>query len=418
MKPFDPQNLEQQIRNLPCEIGAQRDRQVRDRVLQCYRQQHQSQPRQRDRRRIMFRRITKLSVAATLLIAAGLIYFFLGDGPQVSSAWAGLVERIYAVDTCSYRMQVEMDMEGLPQTGKTEALVYTSNELGMRMDNYMNGMFSSTTYQFNDGTYLNVIPMLKRVQRSQLPVAADSDEQEQGQNDPRLYVKAFLAGEHEKLGPSEINGVPVEGIKAIKPQFIRVMFSECSGVLWIEQETGWPYLLEMEGIASQGNTHMKMIFDQFQWGIPLEQDLFEPNIPSDYTITEIKPPSFSEEELIQGLEFFSDNTGGHYPSSMDMITVMQEFFKGAQEQKANVLGMMTSTDSNSPMRKISCASASYSMLETQQQDLAYYGENVTTNDANAILLRWKLDDGQYRVVYGDLRLETVSEQRLLELENQ
>ena len=93
----------------------------------------------------MFRRITKLSVAATLLIAVGLIYYFLGDGPQVSSAWADLVERIDAVDTCSYRMQVELNQEGLPQTVHTEALVYTS-ALGMRMDNYINGVFSSTNY--------------------------------------------------------------------------------------------------------------------------------------------------------------------------------------------------------------------------------------------------------------------------------
>lgn len=37
-------------------------------------------------------------------------------------------------------------------------------------------------------------------------------------------------------------------------------------------------------------------------------------------------------------------------------------------------------------------------------------------DVDKVLLRWKLDDGQYRVIYGDLRIEDVSPQKLAELE--
>jgi hypothetical protein len=33
-----------------------------------------------------------------------------------------------------------------------------------------------------------------------------------------------------------------------------------------------------------------------------------------------------------------------------------------------------------------------------------------------MLLRWKLDDGRYQVIFGDLRAETVTAQRLHELE--
>jgi len=37
-----------------------------------------------------------------------------------------------------------------------------------------------------------------------------------------------------------------------------------------------------------------------------------------------------------------------------------------------------------------------------------------TNDL--VLLRWKLDDGKYRVIFGNLRLEDVSADRLAKLE--
>ncbi len=48
--------------------------------------------------------------------------------------------------------------------------------------------------------------------------------------------------------------------------------------------------------------------------------------------------------------------------------------------------------------------------------LRYYGDSVTADDVDKVLLRWRLDDGQYRVIYGDLRIEDVNPQRLAELE--
>ena len=47
---------------------------------------------------------------------------------------------------------------------------------------------------------------------------------------------------------------------------------------------------------------------------------------------------------------------------------------------------------------------------------AYYGKTVGPNDKDKVLLRWKLDDGRYEVIYGDLRNETVTAERLRFLE--
>ena len=47
----------------------------------------------------------------------------------------------------------------------------------------------------------------------------------------------------------------------------------------------------------------------------------------------------------------------------------------------------------------------------------YYGENVTPEDSDAILLRWRLDDGKYRVIFGDLDQKDVTAQQLAEWEN-
>jgi hypothetical protein len=69
--------------------------------------------------------------------------------------------------------------------------------------------------------------------------------------------------------------------------------------------------------------------------------------------------------------------------------------------------------------KIQKAVRSFAMLNELYQenaDVAYYGQTVEAKDKDKVLLRWQLDDGRYQVMYGDLRSETVSPERLRELE--
>ena len=49
-------------------------------------------------------------------------------------------------------------------------------------------------------------------------------------------------------------------------------------------------------------------------------------------------------------------------------------------------------------------------------DPAYNGKTVGPNDKDKVLLRWKLDDGGYEVIFGDLHAETVTAERLRALE--
>jgi hypothetical protein len=46
----------------------------------------------------------------------------------------------------------------------------------------------------------------------------------------------------------------------------------------------------------------------------------------------------------------------------------------------------------------------------------YYGDNVDPRDGNAVLIQWKVSEGEYRVVFGDLREETVSAEELIRLQ--
>ena len=55
-------------------------------------------------------------------------------------------------------------------------------------------------------------------------------------------------------------------------------------------------------------------------------------------------------------------------------------------------------------------------LVEDKKDPAYYGETVTPKDKDKVLMRWKVSDNEYRVIYGDLLAETVATEKMAELE--
>jgi hypothetical protein len=62
------------------------------------------------------------------------------------------------------------------------------------------------------------------------------------------------------------------------------------------------------------------------------------------------------------------------------------------------------------------AKSKYEYLAQTGKDVVYYGDSADPQDSNAVLIQWKLSEGEYRVVFGDLREETVSAEELIRLQ--
>jgi hypothetical protein len=58
----------------------------------------------------------------------------------------------------------------------------------------------------------------------------------------------------------------------------------------------------------------------------------------------------------------------------------------------------------------------YERLVKDSKDPAYYGRTFGPDDANKVLLRWKLDDSRCRVIFGDLHTDTVTGDVMKQLE--
>jgi hypothetical protein len=51
------------------------------------------------------------------------------------------------------------------------------------------------------------------------------------------------------------------------------------------------------------------------------------------------------------------------------------------------------------------------------RNVIYFGDRVKPGEKDRILMRWRLDNGRYRVIYGDLRADTVDGDEILNLES-
>jgi hypothetical protein len=64
--------------------------------------------------------------------------------------------------------------------------------------------------------------------------------------------------------------------------------------------------------------------------------------------------------------------------------------------------------SSDAMIKAHLAATFFQKLSSEQRNPEYFGATVKPGDTEAVLLQWKADDGRRRVIYGDLRAETVN----------
>ena len=150
-------------------------------------------------------------------------------------------------------------------------------------------------------------------------------------------------------------------------------------------------------------------------------------IPAGYTkipTSDVKADQITR-YVVYGLSTFAKYNNGKYPAV--------KYVYGDEQGQAlrKLMGMSRDAQGWLPPNKElkwdnpkdgEFAHGSYGMtwINSIQRDFSegvYNGKTVTSRDATKVLLRWRLDDGDYRVIFGDLTAATVSSSRLRELES-
>ena len=371
---------------------------------------------------IMRSRLPKLAAAAVIVIAVliGLNYF--GDN---SVAWATLVEHVEQIKTVAYQMDMKMKgMLGMPEDKSIDIDMQAklAYDEGFVIDSNTHAdgenIRTKTYVVFAEDAIVSVIPQKKAYLKMKL-TGELLEKLKKDNGDPRTMLKETMEYEYTKLGRDTINGIEVEGIEVTDPAMGEGLFDTIVARLWCDVKNDLPVLMTMKGSASNGDVVLDITLRDFNWDVEIAPAELVPDIPEDYNLlaeTEIGGGKDGK-ELVETLKFYSEMADGRYPSSLTGMTVVNEF---VQVLRAKTAGQEPSEEE---MKKImgkivqlQTIGMAYGTLVQDGNEPAYYGDKVTAEFPHAVLLRWKISEGVYRVVFGDLSTKDVTPEKLAELE--
>jgi hypothetical protein len=190
--------------------------------------------------------------------------------------------------------------------------------------------------------------------------------------------------------------------------------------VWSHPETKRPVKVEWD---MDGDGKNLMRFDEFKWDVPTD-GWFDTAPPKRYADKTPAPPTVEEitELIVAGLRSYAKHGGGKYPPVKTVYgdRTTEELFGFVGLHPPSKPGGPNITNEQLPLyNECNTASRGFGWINHLQRynaDAVYNGKTVGPDDKGKVLVRWKLDGGEYRVIFGDLKAETVSAEKLKELE--
>lgn len=182
--------------------------------------------------------------------------------------------------------------------------------------------------------------------------------------------------------------------------------------VWLDTETDLPIEFRYEETGTSETvdvwTNVMRVFN-CRWNIDLDDELFKPTEPVGYDDTTWPRDEKMLEEIIYALRLYAELSGGHYPHLSDFRgeEIQREMFKLAESNETS----QREPDGDQLVQRIRQAKAGLDWITRtlrNKHHTGYYGMEVGPNDNDKVLMWWPVDiEDDYRVVYGDLRTETL-----------
>lgn len=395
-----------------------------------------------------------LSAAAVIVAVAAALLF----SPRQGVAFAQVLDQLRRVKNMTCR--VTRTISNGKEARSVEHKLYMSSLHGCRLDTLVDGNIVWTSY-FPTGRPITTVDHAGKIYVVAQPPADGSLPLDRWQpSDVLQRLRDLTAEGCEELGLDLIDAAKVKGFR-IPGEKLGMSDPGASAELWVEHDTGLPVKLVVREVLPEAGSRVTEVYDRFEWNRELEASLFEPEIPESYARMDFAIPSWSEETLINGLRVFADLSGGAYPKSMDPARVLSECIdllaESVRREAHDKIQILEATYYNDEIEPVdepvdepidevdgvdettdpgrSSEQEAPPANETLQEDddvpnklmvlLAacrffqmrlvmeghepeYFGAKVRAGEADKVLVRWRLDEHTTRVIYGDLRVETVS----------
>lgn len=351
--------------------------------------------------------------AATLLLPAACIVIavvvFL---VPKQSAFAAAIEHLRTAKTIVCRITMPGGVQVQGREIKAEGKMYVSAEHGSHVKMFVDGALAQLQYTPVEGPSIMVTPPARSYFELHLDELAPD---ETAARTPSAWIQKLKELEAEagrELGRDTIDGHEAVGFEVSGERlgFAPPTDADRPSVfmhIWVDEQTDLPVQMKISVPMAGWDSSLTVVMDQFEWDIPVDAGLFKPDIPSDYVKLDLKFARPSEETLLHTLTKIRELTGGRYTSTLELLTALAELPTLLSESAREGLRGLDQQATMQLAAEIGSGCKYYMQLVRDGHEPEYFGDSVTAEDADQVLLRWKLDDGQVRVIYGDLRVETL-----------
>ncbi len=347
-------------------------------------------------------------------VAAIVLLIVLGRGLPTGpgGSTVALAEVIARVEHASgYICRIIQRREPGPM--RLEVTEYHNRGLGLRQDAYAEGrLLVRTIVAPEDSFALFLLPRNRAWMR--LGLNQEEAASLHQNSDPVEIVRYIKGLPYHELGTRRIRGVRAVGFEVDDPVVFAETYEEGVLQLWVDTNTGWPVQISFSGTADDGRIRDRTVMDRFRWDPELTEEDFPARVPDDWVMWADVPPARNDEaSACTALQIYGRLTEGRYPSDPALLTAMSlldRILDQNPRSRNRDPGLVTE------ILQLRNLSGFYARLLKEDREVAWYGETVTERDVDRVLLRWRLEDGTYRVIFGDLHTETVSPERLAELE--
>jgi hypothetical protein len=347
--------------------------------------------------------------AAVLLIALFLVL------PSPKSAYAAALEHLRQARSFVCRLSIPdgLEVQGVPI--RAEGTLQFSDEFGSHCEMRMNDLVVSQQFAPVQGPMTIVQPAtrtwmvldpnrLALIELSAQSPSAFVSALRKLTDDGATELTQEIIDGRAALGyrvPGEKLGIPAPRKAGTEPAYAEV---------WVNVQTRLPAKLVVSLPLPDEGKRLKIVFDRFEWNVPLEPGLFEPNIPPDYVQVDTQLALPSEDALLSALRRIAYWTG-RYPATLGPGSVLGRLHTMIAEGRRAEFDELGRAGIMRLGIEIGGGTMYYMKLVRDGREPEYFGDEVTPADSDKVLLRWQLDDGQVRAVYGDLHAETLPSEK-------
>jgi len=380
------------------------------------------------------------SSAAVVLVVLGLVAYLqplIGGNPR--TVFAAMIEQIKEVRSATFTAQVRMD--GMPDVTTHMSLLEPS---WTRQETFLKEgkVHAIQIMNLREGVMLSLLPEQKQAIQLDLSNMPESQRQES-------IIESFKKipeDAAEFVGEEEVEGVVAHKYKCDQQGASHYM-------VWLDPKTKMPVKILMTEHADPAQSKMHLTMSNFDWGAEVDESLFTLDIPEGYNLMEqsLDLGGSSEEDFTAMMRIYVRLNDDAFPGEWNLMTVVsigklmiksegtdEEKKQYAMQKLAHALDKPELADAANMSKEKQLelgmqlqeplgrgAMFFANLIETHHWH--YQGKGIKIGEADKIVAWWypkkeKAEEGAdletAKVLYGDLRIETMPVAELPELEGE